>query len=91
MHDLHLERLECSICTKTFSNQRNLNRHNQEIHRMHENQVCSKCGKNLSRKEKLEEHEETCHTKTVVMPKQSVKEFPCNYCEKIYTEKDHVQ
>ena len=47
--------------------------------------------KNLSRKEKLEKHKEKCQTEPVVMPKQSVKEFPCNYSEKIFTKKDHVQ
>ena len=45
----------------------------------------------IIKKIKPEKHKEKCQTEPVVMPKQSVKEFPCNYCEKIFTKKDHVQ
>lgn len=59
--------LKCDICSKTFSRQSDLRRHQNSVHGTH-SFSCDKCEKKFTRKDKFLEHHRKC---TII----------CKYCD----------
>ena len=51
---------KCDICEKTFTRERNMRRHKENVHGKSTGVCCNKCNKSFSRVDNLKRHEKVC-------------------------------
>jgi len=75
--DVHgkLKLHQCKICSKSFSQACNLQRHVEVVHEKIEFQKCQICGKEFDRLSLLKRHNDVEHEKV----------YECKICERSYT------
>ena len=83
----------CEECSTSFSKLSHLKRHVKAQHTKYEEEYdCDECGKKFNRHDNLLKHMRYTHNvkrKTLVLPgiNDELENFPCSYCEKVYTQK----
>ena len=86
------EQSECTVCAKTFTTLRSLQRHTKIIHELAFNEKCEKCGMTFNSRYGLKDHIKRVQTKqrhAAVMRRHKIQhhQLSCDFC-KISFEKD---
>ena len=71
----------CKTCSKTFTQKRNLTRHEKVIHGEKKAFVCDQCGKSFTRKDDLKRHQKR---------HQGIITHTCNNCKKEFYRRDKL-
>ena len=54
------EKNQCGICTKEFTERKNLNQHIRQVHSVDKPHECEVCGKRFTRKQHRDLHRRNC-------------------------------
>ena len=83
----------CEPCKKSFMQSQNLKKHVKIVHEGLKEFKCDYCNKRFGYKSHMKDHIVRLHSKEIPIDKLkdfSVRNYPCNICEKIFTNGQHL-